>query len=114
MKFKDREVGYKRHTPDEWTKLVSVIQGVRFGLWTIPEIDACKNENGSVNVKKVIDVINSHNHSSRKFNESAWKNSRRPERTSQMLPEEMIKDLLEEFNYVPIRQISEIGIINND
>lgn len=63
------------------------------------------NDDGTMNVKKAIDIINSHNHSSRKFNESAWKNCRRPERASQMLPEEMIIDLLNEFNYVPVPEI---------
>lgn len=101
LKLNDRKLGHKRHTPDEWAKLFSVIQGYRFSFWSLPEIDACINDDGTMNVKKAIDVINSHNHSSRKFNESAWKNSRRPERASQMLPEEMIKDLLNEFNYVP-------------
>lgn len=108
LKIKDREAGYKRHTPNEWTRLFSVIQGLRFKLWSLPEVDACKNEDGKYDVKKVIDVINTHNHSSRKFNENAWKNSRKPERASQMLPEEMIKDLLEEFNYIPTPQMSEI------
>lgn len=101
LKMKDRELGYKRHTPDEWSKLVSVIQGYRFGLWSLPDVDACKNEDGSMNVKNAIDVINLHNHSTRTFNESAWKNARRPERASQMLPAEMIQDLLDEFKYIP-------------
>ena len=47
-----------------------------------------------------INVINRHNHSKKQFNENAWKNSRKPERASQMLPIELIKPLLEEFDYV--------------
>lgn len=101
LKMEDRMTGYKRHTPDEWTKLMSVIQGYRYGLWFLPELDECRNEDGSMDVKKVLTVINDHNHSSREFKESSWKNSRKPERASQMLPEEMIRDLLEEFDYIP-------------
>jgi hypothetical protein len=47
-------------------------------------------------------AINTHNHTNRVFNESAWKNARKPERASQMLPEELLKDLLKEFQYEPI------------
>lgn len=101
LKLEDREAGYKRHAPDEWTKLMSVIQGYRYGLWGIPELDACKNVDGVMDLKKALAVINSHNHSNRVFKETAWKNARRPERASQMLQEELIKDLLEEFKYVP-------------
>lgn len=104
LKLEDRENGYKRHAPDEWTKLVSVIQGYRFGLWSLPEVDACRNSDGTMNIKQAIEAINSHNHSSRNFNETAWKNARRPERASQMLPEEMIKDLLIEFRYARIQK----------
>ena len=101
LKLEDRKTGYKRRRPDEWTKLLSVIQGYRFGLWDLPEVDACKNDNGTMDVKKVLDVINKHNHSSRKFSAVSWKNARRPERASQMLPEVLIQDLLDEFNYIP-------------
>lgn len=113
LKLEDRKNGYKRHTPDEWTKLVSVIQGYRFGLWSLPEVDACKNDNGTMSVNKMLNVINKHNHSNRKFNEVSWKNARRPERASQMLPEELIKDLLEEFNYIPTENIALEAIPSN-
>jgi len=101
LKLSDREKGYKRHAPDEWTRLMSVIQGYRFGLWQLPELDACRNEDGSMDMKRALSVINSHNHSNRIFKEAAWKNARRPERASQMLQEELLKDLLEEFGYIP-------------
>ena len=106
LKLNDRKYGYKRQTPDEWTKLMSVMQGYNAKLWSLPEVDACKNDNGKYDVKKVLEVVNSHNHSSRNFTESSYKNSRKPERASQMLPEEMIKDLLEEFHYIPNPKIS--------
>lgn len=95
LRLDDHKTGYKRNLSDmEWTKLFSVIQGYRMGLWDIPEITAC----GSVAEK--LAVINKHNRSGKIFNENAWKNARKPERASQMLPAEIIVDLLEEFGFV--------------
>ena len=92
IRFEDHQSGYKRNLSDiEWTKLFSVIQGYRMGLWDIPEITAC----GTVAEK--LAVINKYNRSGKIFNQNAWKNSRKPERASQMLPKEIIDDLLEEF-----------------
>lgn len=45
-------------------------------------------------------VVNKYNHTNKEFNENAWKNARRPERASQMLPVELIQDLLQEMNYI--------------
>ena len=95
LRLDDHKTGYKRNLSDmEWTKLFSVIQGYRMGLWDIPEITAC----GSVTEK--LAVINKHNRSGKIFNENAWKNARKPERASQMLPAEIIVDLLKEFGFV--------------
>lgn len=95
LTLEDRENGYKRNKTDlEWNKLFSVVQGYHLGLWDIPVISACKT------VREKLDVINKFNHSNMVFNENAWKNSRKVERTSQMLPSAMFKDLLEEFGYV--------------
>ena len=48
LRLDDHKTGYKRNLSDmEWTKLFSVIQGYRMGLWDIPEITAC----GSVTEK---------------------------------------------------------------
>ena len=94
LKLNDREMCYKRVTKDmDWNKLFSVIQGYRTGLWDLPEVTAAET------VADKIDVINKHNHSKKQFNENAWKNSRKPERASQMLSQELIMDLLKEFNY---------------
>lgn len=95
LRFEDHKIGYKRNLSDmEWTKLFSVIQGYRMGLWDIPEITACES------VSEKLEVINKHNRSGKIFNENSWKNSRKPERASQMLPAEIIADLLEEFCFV--------------
>ena len=94
LRFEDHKTGYKRNLSDmEWAKLFSVIQGYRAGLWNIPELSACNC------VAEKLDVINRHNHSGKVFNENAWKNSRKPERSSQMLPPEILTDLLEEFGF---------------
>lgn len=95
LKLNDRSNGYKRVTKDmEWAKLFSVIQGYRTGLWDIPEITAAES------LADKLAVINKYNHSNKAFNENAWKNSRKPERASQMLPVELIQDLLQELNYI--------------
>lgn len=95
LKVEDRANGYKRVTKDmEWSKLFSVIQGYRSGLWDLPEVTAAES------VAEKINIINSHNRSNKQFNENAWKNSRKPERASQMLPQNLIQELLDEFNYV--------------
>lgn len=78
----------------EWAKLFSVIQGYRTGLWDIPEITKAET------VKDKIAVINKYNHSGKEFDENAWKNSRKPERASQMLTKEIILDLLKEMSYI--------------
>lgn len=95
LKVDDRTNGYKRVTKDmEWCKLLSVIQGYRTGLWDLPEITAAES------VKDKLEIINRYNHSNKTFNENAWKNSRKPERASNMLPKELILDLLQEMNYI--------------
>ena len=95
LKIDDRTNGYKRVTKDiEWAILFSVIQGYRSGLWDIPEITAQES------VKDKLAIINKYNHSNKEFNENAWKNSRKPERASQMLPKELLLDLLQEMNYI--------------
>ena len=94
LRLEDHRTGYKRNLSDmEWTKLFSVIQGYRMGLWDIPEISACAS------VAEKLTVINKHNRSGKTFNENAWKNSRKPERASQMLPKEVLIELLEEFSF---------------
>lgn len=95
IRLEDRETGYKRNLSNiEWTKLFSVIQGYRMGLWDIPEISACES------VAEKLDVINKHNTTGKIFNENAWKNCRKPERASQMLPPETLLPLLKDFGYV--------------
>ena len=95
LRLEDHKNSYKRNLSNlEWSKLFSVIQGYRMGLWDLPEITACSS------VVEKLSVINKHNWSGKTFNENAWKNSRKPERASQMLPPEFLKDVLEDFGFV--------------
>ena len=89
LKVDDRAKGYKRVTKDmEWSKLFSVI------LLDLPEVTAAES------VVEKIKVMNSHNHSKKIFNENAGKNARKPERSSQMLPQKLLLTLLMEFDYI--------------
>ncbi len=73
----------------EWAILNSCIMGYRAGFYEIPALDGC----GSVEDK--ICFINAHNDSKKQFKLSDWKNCRKPERQSNMLPLEMISEKLE-------------------
>lgn len=100
----------------EWAKLMSCIMGYRAGMWDIPAISAMQMKSRKVidelrNRKKVSDEIserktmvsdicrwvNRHNHSNRQFKPDNWKNARRPERLSSLLPMSIIGDLLIEM-----------------
>lgn len=87
----------KVHSPKEaktrvadasWSALMSCIIAYRNGKVTIEPLDKCTS------TKEKLDYINSHNHTGKQFTESHWKNARRPERASQMLPLEVIQDTL--------------------
>ena len=88
----------KRNISDmEWSRIITLIMGYRFGLWDIPylsEKNRCLSEK--------IDFINSLNKSGKRFGKNDWKNCRRPERQSQMLDKKYIMDLLEECGAVII------------
>lgn len=74
----------------EWSILASVIMGYRAGRWNIPALE------GKTVVEKCA-WINQHNDSVRKYKESDWKNARRPDRQTNMLPEEFLKNKLSEL-----------------
>ena len=91
LRIEDHKIKYKRNLSDlEWSKIVSIIQGYRMGLWDIPRL-------GSLSVAEKCEWINEHNTSNRKFKVSDWKNCRRPERQMKMLPREILVDKLNEF-----------------
>ena len=58
--------------------------GYRAGLYRIPPLDDRKR------VKDKIDYINQHSLSEKPFQESDWKNCRKPERQALMLPDDMV------------------------
>lgn len=64
--------------------LLSCIMGYRAGLYRIPPLDDRKR------VKDKIDYINQHSLSEKPFQESDWKNCRKPERQALMLPDDMV------------------------
>lgn len=80
----------KIHNP-KWSKLMSCIMGYRAGLWEIPGLDRCTT------LKEKLEWINQHNDSGKKFTESNWKDCRKPNRWSSMLPRELIQDKLKEL-----------------
>ncbi len=74
----------------EWSILYSCIVGHRADLWHIPGL-----ETGTVAEKCA--WINAHNTSQKVFKETDWKNARKPERRSSMLPIEIINEKLDEL-----------------
>lgn len=90
----------KVHCPDgskvrvadpNWSALMSCIIGYRLGKLPIEGLDKCKT------VEEKLSYINSHNSTGKPFTMSHWKNARRPERASQMLPIELLGDMLAEL-----------------
>lgn len=89
----------KVHCPDSkvrvadasWSALMSCMIGYRLGKLQIEGLDQCKT------VEEKLAYINSHNSTGKVFKESHWKNARRPERASQMLPVELLTETLAEL-----------------
>lgn len=74
-----------------WSTLMSCIIGYRLGKFPIEGLDQCQT------LDEKLDYINSHNSTGKVFTQSHWKNARRPERASQMLPVELLTDTLAEL-----------------
>ena len=92
LKLSDKETGKVRQLGDlEWTKLFSVVMGHRLGMWHSEELEKCPT------IKDKLAFINAHNHSNRMFTIDNWKDCRKEQRKSQMLPREMLEDVLKEF-----------------
>ena len=93
----DKNFGHRKRiiSDMEWSRIITLVMGYRFGLWDIPSLSA-KN----LSLKEKVDFINTLNKSRKKFTKSDWKNSRRPERKSQMLDKKFILDLLDECGAV--------------
>ena len=92
LKLSDKETGKVRQLGDlEWTKLFSVVMGHRLGMWHSKELEECQT------VKDKLAFINSHNHSNRTFTLDNWKDCRKEQRKNQMLPREMLEDVLLDF-----------------
>lgn len=94
----------KVHCPDSkvrvddasWSALMSCIIGYRLGKLQIEGLDQCQT------VEEKLAYINSHNSTGKVFKESHWKNARRPERASQMLPVALLGDTLAELRDISL------------
>jgi hypothetical protein len=77
----------------EFNKIRSIVTGVRVGLWDIPYLSSTK-----VSIAEKVAFINQFideiGIDSKPFKESDWKNARRPERVSTILPEEHLSELI--------------------
>ncbi|MBR5185670.1 MAG: hypothetical protein IKW19_05165, partial [Akkermansia sp.] len=69
----------------EFSKLMSVIMGYRNKMIAIPYLD-----NPGLTVEEKCAWINRFNSSEKTFTASDWKNARRPDRVSSMLPQELL------------------------
>ena len=74
----------------EWSKLMSCVRGHAKHYWTIPKL------NEGTRAEKVA-WINTHNHSGKEFTIENLKNCQRQDRKSKILPEKMLRDLLDEM-----------------
>lgn len=74
----------------DWSILMSVIMGYRAGKWDIPALN-------DKTVAEKCEWINKHNDSKKVFKVNDWKNSRRPERQVNMLPDSFTHDKLLEM-----------------
>lgn len=96
FKAEQTEDGCVRHITDlDWSILFTCIMGYRLGSWDIPYLHT-----EGLTVKDKIAWINQFNKSKKKFTENTWKDCRKQDRASQMLPRELITDTLESMqNY---------------
>lgn len=76
----------------EFSKLMSVIMGYRNKMFSIPYLD-----NPNLTVEEKCAWINRFNSSEKAFTASDWKNARRPDRVSSMLPQELLGSLIEKM-----------------
>ena len=77
-----------RVTDTDWSILMSCIIGYRHNILKIEPLDRCET------TKDKLEYINAHNNTGNVFTENHWKNARRPERKTQMLPIEAIEEAL--------------------
>lgn len=87
-----REKGCRATAKDMPRQIImSIVMGYRSGKFKIPGLDLCET------VDDKLAFINQHNDSKKPFTRNDWKNCRKPERQSNMLPDEYLTDKLEEM-----------------
>lgn len=94
VELRDRGIRVQVTADFEWRRLYSCIAGYRLGLWVIPELES------DMSVGEKCNWINGFNKSEKQFKPSDWKNCRKPERASKVLPRDMISDLLQQMGAV--------------
>ena len=86
----DPSASVQRHVRDwEWSRIFTCVMGHRLGQWRIPTLD-----DTALSVADKCDWVNGFNKSKKRFGPSDWKNARRQNRQSQMLPRSEVSDLL--------------------
>lgn len=106
-KVSGKKTGNVQHIKDvEWSKLFSCVMAYRLGVpiqayggtaVRIPYLDSPDHT-----VQEKVDWINQFNTSRKKFNVNSWKDCRKQSRASQMLPESIFIDKLDQMvNWTP-------------
>ena len=87
----------------DWARLVSVVQGYRFGKWDIPMLTLHGNPNDKLLYWSVaarcrwIQSFYHGNDPKRLYKKDTWKDAKKPDRMTRMLPREELEDLLKEM-----------------
>lgn len=90
FKVRNAASGVQRHVSDlDWSRLFTCVMGHRLGVWCIPTLD-----DDSLSVEQKCDWVNQFNTSKKPFTPTSWKNARKQNRQSQMLPRDEVEDLL--------------------
>jgi hypothetical protein len=97
-----KQLSKGQHITDlEWSKLVSCIMAYRLGIpigkYGNNPVDIPYLSDSNHTVREKIDWINTFNRSKKKFTENTWKDCRKQTRVSQILPEDVFINLLDEM-----------------
>jgi hypothetical protein len=77
----------------EFNKIKSIVTGVRVGMWDVPYLSSTKVSIGE-KVAFINQFIAEMGIDCKLFKESDWKNARRPERVTTILPKEYLSELI--------------------
>ena len=98
FKVRNAASGVQRHVSDlDWSRLFTCVMGHRLGVWCIPTLD-----DDSLTVEQKCDWVNQFNTSKKPFTPTSWKNARKQNRQSQMLPRCEVEDLLIDMGAITV------------